>query len=99
MFEFIIKNNNFNGFLGLNFTLAKNGCCKEFVIYNNFINCSTNIKMWKDYSDDYPIFHYNNIGNFWNDYLGTDNDGDGIGDSPYYIAPDIQDNYPLMSPP
>ncbi|MHA2475232.1 MAG: hypothetical protein ACXAES_18580 [Promethearchaeota archaeon] len=55
--------------------------------------------MWKDYSDDYPIFHYNNIGNFWNDYLGTDNDGDGIGDSPYYIAPDIQDNYPLMSPP
>jgi hypothetical protein len=52
------------------------------------------------------------IGNYWNDYTGTDSDGDGIGDSSYMITAvkwdndageDVsfvagQDNYPLMAP-
>jgi parallel beta-helix repeat protein len=40
-------------------------------------------------------------GNYWEDYLGTDGDNDGIGDTPYDI-PGIagsQDNYPLMECP
>jgi len=36
--------------------------------------------------------------NYWNDYNGTDNDGDGKGDTPYIISENNQDNYPLMNP-
>ena len=35
-------------------------------------------------------------GNYWNDYNGTDNTGDGIGDTPYVIDDNNQDNHPLM---
>jgi parallel beta-helix repeat protein len=37
-------------------------------------------------------------GNFWSDYNGTDNNKDGIGDTPYVINSDNVDNYPLMAP-
>jgi parallel beta-helix repeat protein len=37
------------------------------------------------------------VGNYWSDYNGTDND-DGIGDTPYVIDENNQDNYPLMKP-
>ncbi len=39
-----------------------------------------------------------NEGNYWSDYNGTDADGDCIGDTPYIINENNQDNHPLMKP-
>jgi parallel beta-helix repeat protein len=39
-------------------------------------------------------------GNYWDNYYGVDNDGDGIGDTPYEIyGYKAQDNYPFMTTP
>ena len=56
---------------------------------NGFDECSDN--RW---DNGYPIG-----GNYWNDYTGSDNNLDGIGDSSYDISGGgSQDNYPLMQP-
>lgn len=64
------------------------------VYHNNFINnvrqvsLSLSNNIWDDGCE----------GNYWSNYNGTDSDGDGIGDTPYVIDENNQDNYPLMSP-
>jgi parallel beta-helix repeat protein len=41
---------------------------------------------------------YPSGGNYWSDYNGADNNRDGVGDTPYIIDENNQDNYPLISP-
>ena len=79
------------------------------ISHNNFIDNKkqvhidtergTAVNIW---DDGYP-----SGGNYWSDYDGTDLYGgsyqnltgsDGIGDSPYIIDENNQDNYPLMKP-
>jgi hypothetical protein len=45
------------------------------------------------WDDGYP-----SGGNYWSDYTGIDANGDGIGDSTYFIDSNNTDNYPLMNP-
>jgi len=65
--------------------------------HNNFINnlnqalsYYSGVNTW---DDGYP-----SGGNYWSDYMGIDSNGDGMGDSPYIIDSNNQDNYPLMNP-
>ena len=77
---------------GIRFLVSSN----NVVYHNNFINNviqasthdSTNI-----WDNGYP-----SGGNYWSGYIGTDANGDGIGDTPNLIDENNQDNYPLMEP-
>ncbi|MEJ2240593.1 MAG: NosD domain-containing protein [Candidatus Bathyarchaeota archaeon] len=74
--------------------------------YNNFVNNPTPFYEEHDFYYPFPSTYYSEgnrwdngeEGNYWSDYTGTDNDGDGIGDSPHFIYENKIDNYPLMDP-
>ncbi len=87
----VVKNQIINNMHGLYY------CCgaKSNLAYNNiFINNSN----WN--ANDYLSNTWDNgkIGNYWDDYNGVDNDGDGIGDTPYDINLEKADMFPLMQP-
>ena len=77
------------------------------IIYHNNILDNANqsfdlTNMGNMWDNGYP-----SGGNYWSDYSGVDNfkgpnqdipGSDGIGDTPYIIDVDSQDNYPLMEP-
>ena len=82
----IIKDNNANG-VSLSSTSSNN------ILYlNDFANnLQSNAR---DLSSSNQWSHQSQ-GNYWGDYNGYDTNNDGIGDSPYVIDSDSQDNYPL----
>jgi nitrous oxidase accessory protein len=62
--------------------------------HNNFVNNTQNAFDDGNNSWDSP-----NGGNYWSDYTGVDLNGDGFGDTPYYIpGGDNLDRLPLMLP-
>jgi len=66
--------------------------------HNNFINDT--ISLDSSWNSHHTILDNGAEGNYWSDYNGTDNNQDGIGDSPYSpyfgISYFGQDNHPLM---
>jgi len=67
---------------------------------NNFFNNTENVEKYITELQDFPTNIWDNgtIGNYWDDYGGLDENGDGIGDSPYIIDENNKDNHPLMEP-
>jgi nitrous oxidase accessory protein NosD len=82
------------------------GSNNNHIYRNNFINNTDSINssestnnIWNSLSKITYTYNGNRytkyLGNYWDDYEGTDVDGDGIGDSQYSINTD-KDIYPLM---
>jgi len=104
----IITGNNFvnNTFYGINIQYSDH----NQIYINNFINNSYNADfnsnkvsydLWN--SSDLINYQYNNstftdyVGNYWEDYTGSDTNSDGIGDTPYDVWIK-SDDYPLIRP-
>ncbi len=78
------------------------------IYFNNLVNNTKNVysvdstNKWN--SPEKIAYTYSNkdytnyLGNYWDNYTGTDTDNDGIGDTPYIIEGDEKDNFPLMEP-
>ena len=108
----ITRNNiisNVNGIYSYRGSLAVN----NKIFLNNIIGNTENVffkythptNIWN--STDQIEYAYsgstytNYLGNYWDDYTGIDNDGNGIGDTPYDIPSSTtgeQDHRPLMNP-
>jgi len=71
------------------------GSANTTIYHNNFVD---NIKPGIVLSFDRVYWNNGTEGNYWNEYTGTDADGDGIGDTPYSNIYAITDSCPLMEP-
>ena len=108
----LYASSNYNSISGNNITnnwygMALSGSSNNVIYHNNFIDNTQQVyiatagyaNVW---NDSYP-----SGGNYWSDYTGVDyysgpyqniTGPDGIGDTPYIIDVDNQDNYPFTNP-
>lgn len=88
-------NITFSIFCNNSYGIYVNGSSSNYFHHNNFFN--NTIQAYDESSD-----HWDDgvgEGNYWSDYTDGDENSDGIGDTPYNISGDSnQDHYPLMNP-
>jgi len=91
----IVGNNMTSSGHGISIYVSNNNTLNQ----NNFINNTIQISTNEWYAQQWGYGYSNNTinQNYWSDYNGTDNDGDGIGDTPYIIDENNQDNNPLVN--
>jgi len=69
------------------------GSSYNFIFHNTFNNTNQAYVMESPSTWDDGFL---SGGNYWSDYTGGDSDYNAIGDAPYFIDENNQDNYPLM---
>ena len=94
-------NNSFNNtIIGNNIRESDYGIYIDNLSYDNTIyhnNFVVNTQNAYDNATNIWDDGYPSGGSYWDDYTGSDSDGDGIGDTPYNISGGTnQDLYPLM---
>ena len=73
---------------------------RNLISYNNYFYNTVQFSA----NESYYLSFGNNVSvntiddNYWSNYDGKDANGDGVGDSPYNIDANNQDNHPLMKP-
>jgi len=94
----IISNNNISY---NNKGVSAGGSVYNKIYYNNFVGNTQNAYDggFKNIWYKFKLFG-KSMGNYWDDYTGSDTNGDGIGDTPYNIPSKLnaEDKYPLMKP-
>jgi parallel beta-helix repeat protein len=66
--------------------------CSNVIHHNNFVK--NTVQAYTDGS--IGTWDNGSEGNYWSDYNGRDTNDNGIGDAPYLIDANNQDNYPLI---
>lgn len=92
----IISNSITNNTRGMQIQRSQNNS----IYGNNFNNRLTEIHILAGPTGATLAIQFDNgtSGNYWDNYRGTDPDGDGVGNTPYFIDEDYLDEYPLMEP-
>lgn len=91
----VVEGNRISSF---SYGIYLNNCVSFLMYHNNFVGSAT-----PQASDSNGAQNAWNIsspigGNYWIDYTGIDDNGDGFGDDPYVIDGNSADYLPLMSP-
>ncbi len=79
-----------NTIIGLNVDNSSN----NYIYHNNFVDNKVNCKVVLSQN----VWDNGFNGNYWDNYNGTDNNGDLVGDTPYHISKNNIDDFPLMAP-
>jgi parallel beta-helix repeat protein len=96
-----------NSISNSDYGILMSGCDHCELFHNNFINNTSQLVIAPEYGPSIYDNGYPSGGNYWSDYTGVDlysgpfqneTGSEGIGDTPYVIDGNNQDNYPLMKP-